>query len=130
MRCVGLPETAGAEAYDGRGVARLLVRHALCAPEVFEQEVEVVLCGLVRQLVEQLLGRGGLAVGVEEEGERERERSEWKEGDSVTRFIFPSASDIQNILLCTRVRTMPKHPIVCVCLSLRPVKLHDLYVSS
>ena len=129
-RCVRLPEAAGAEAYDGRGVARLLVRHALGAPEVFEQEVEVVLRGLVGQLVQQLLGRGGLTVGWwwTRKKEKEKESGLEKGGYGLTRFSFPAASDIQNILCCTRVRTMPKHQIVCPDLSLRPVKLHGLYV--
>lgn len=66
----GLPEAARAEPDGGRRVRPFLV-HALRAAEVFEQEVEVVLRGLVGQLVQQLLGRGGL-------GERERERGRKK----------------------------------------------------
>jgi len=55
-----LPEAAGPRSYEGGGPA-VLVRHAVGAAEVLEEEVQLVLSGLVGKLVETLLGgRGGL----------------------------------------------------------------------
>lgn len=61
-----VPEAAGAEPDGGGRLRSLLVRHALRAPEMLEQEVEVILCGLEGQLVQQLLGGRGL-------GEKEKD---------------------------------------------------------
>ena len=47
-----LPETARAEPDRGRGVRSVFVRHTLRAPEMFEQEVEIILRGLEGQLVQ------------------------------------------------------------------------------
>lgn len=55
-----LPETARAEPDGGCRVSPLFIHHALRAPEMFEQEMEIILRGLEGQLVQQLLGRRGL----------------------------------------------------------------------
>lgn len=47
-----LPETAGAEPDRGRGVRSFFVCHTLRAPEMFEQEVEIILSGLEGQLMQ------------------------------------------------------------------------------
>ena len=52
MRNSKLPETAWAEPDRRRVVRAVFVRHTLCAPEMFEQEVEIILSGLEGQLVQ------------------------------------------------------------------------------
>lgn len=47
-----LPETAWAEPDRGGGVRSFFVRHTLRAPEMFEQEMEIILSGLEGQLVQ------------------------------------------------------------------------------
>lgn len=54
----GLPKTTGAWAYE-RWASAILISHTLRATEVSEQEVELVLRGLVWKLVQAFLGRGG-----------------------------------------------------------------------
>lgn len=55
-----VPEAPRPRTYDSRGPS-ILVRHAVCAAEVFEKEVELILCRLVGKLVKTLLGgRRGL----------------------------------------------------------------------
>ena len=53
----GLPEAAGAGTHLRRG-SSILVGHALRTAKVSEQEVELVLRGLVGKLVQTLLGGG------------------------------------------------------------------------
>lgn len=49
---VKLPETTWAESDRGGGVRSFFIRHTLRTPEMFEQEVEIILCGLEGQLVQ------------------------------------------------------------------------------
>lgn len=49
-----LPEAARSGTYDRRGPP-ILIGHAVCAAEVFEEEVQLILCRLVRKLVKALL---------------------------------------------------------------------------
>lgn len=49
-----VPEASGSRSFDRWGPS-ILVGHAVCAAEMFEKEVQLILCRLVRKLVEALL---------------------------------------------------------------------------
>ena len=53
-----VPEAPRPRSHDSRGPS-ILVGHAVRAAEVFEKEVQLILCRLVGQLVETLLGGRG-----------------------------------------------------------------------